>query len=369
MNHRQLTFAREIRGLSQTDLSNSISGLSQSNLSKFEKGLSVLSEEIQLKIIEFLDFPITFFERKISTDLDHGNYRKKASVTKSDVLKFENKCKILGYIIDEMSQSLQWPEFNFEPLNVENGYSPEYIANYNRKVLKLRKDEPIVNICSVLESNGIIIYEMDTHDKFDGISFFSEQGYPIIVINKGFSNDRKRFTIAHELGHILLHNESNFPISEFRDEKTKEKEANAFASEFLMPSSEIKNSLRGITLSEVAHLKSYWLTSMSSIIRRAKDLKCISEDRYKYFMIEMSRNGFNKNEPVSVTIDKPQCFKNGYFIFKNELSYDDDDFMDAMNLPKDILNEIFYFDKPVKLQVFKNDFSPVTNSGTIRRLN
>lgn len=354
MNHRQLTFAREIRGYSQTDLSGSIKGLSQSNLSKFEKGLSVLSEEIQNKIIEFLNFPVEFFDRKINTSIENGNYRKKASVTKSDILKFENKCKILGYIIDEMSQSIIWPEFKLIPLNVENGYSPEYVANYNRKVLKLQKDEPLKNICSIIENSGVIIYEMDAYDKFDGISFFTELGYAVIIVNKSFSNDRKRFTIAHELGHILLHNESNFPVSEFRDEKVKEKEANSFASEFLMPANEIKNSLRGITLGDVAKLKSYWLTSMGSIIRKSKDLKCISEDKYRYFMIEMSRNGFNKKEPVEVYIDSPQCFKNGYFLFKNDLSYDEEDFMNSMKLPKDILDDIFYFDKMVMLKVFRN---------------
>ena len=62
MNHRQLTFARELRGFSQTDLSSSIKGLSQSNLSKFEKGLSILSEDIQEKIIK------TIKENRISTN-------------------------------------------------------------------------------------------------------------------------------------------------------------------------------------------------------------------------------------------------------------------------------------------------------------
>lgn len=354
MNHRQLTFARELRGYSQTDLSTSIKGLSQSNLSKFEKGLCVLSEEVQKKIIEFLDFPVEFFNRKINSTIENGNYRKKASVTKSDILKFENKCKILGYIIDEMSESIDWPDFKLFPLNIEEGYSPDYVANYNRKALGLKKDEPVNNICSLLEKNGIIVYEMNAYAKFDGISFFTDKGFPVIVVNKSFSNDRKRFTISHELGHILLHNESNFPISEYRDEKIKEKEANEFTSEFLMPSNEIRNSLRGITLSDVGKLKEYWLTSMSSIIRRARDLKCINDDRYKYFMIEMSRNGFNRREPIDVTIDKPQCFKNGYLLFKNELFYNDDDFVKSMSLPKDILDEIFYYDKMVTLKVLKN---------------
>src|SRR5690606_5820245 len=101
-------------------------------------------------------------------------------------------------------------------------------------LLRLNSDEPVKNIFSLLEKNGIIIYELDTIEKFDGVSFVTKEGYPVIIVNKNYSNDRKRFTIAHELGHLLMHDDKNFPISEFRTDKIKENEANVFASEFLM---------------------------------------------------------------------------------------------------------------------------------------
>ena len=348
MNHKQLTFAREFKGYSQTELSNKIQGLSQSNLSKFEKGLGVLSEDLQKKIIDFLGFPEDFYNRKINTIIENANYRKRATVSKTKILKFENKCKVIGYVIDELSESIEWPDFKLAPLNVEDGYAPEYIANYTRRLLKVNVDEPIKNIFSILETAGIIIYEINDDEKFDGVSFITDKGNPIIIVNKNFSNDRKRFTIAHELGHILMHNENNFPISSYRD---KEKEANQFASEFLMPENYIKNSLRNLKLSEVGNLKSYWLTSMSSIIRRAKDLKCIDDNRYKYFLIEMSRNGFTKKEPIEVFIDKPTCLKNSINLFKTDLAYSLEDFSNYTALPKDIIDELFNSDKIVKLKI------------------
>ena len=348
MNHKQLTFAREFKGYSQTELSNKIQGLSQSNLSKFEKGLGVLSEDLQKKIIDFLVFPEDFYNRKINTIIENANYRKRATVSKTKILKFENKCKVIGYVIDELSESIEWPDFKLAPLNVEDGYAPEYIANYTRRLLKVNVDEPIKNIFSILETAGIIIYEINDDEKFDGVSFITDKGNPIIIVNKNFSNDRKRFTIAHELGHILMHNENNFPISSYRD---KEKEANQFASEFLMPENYIKNSLRNLKLSEVGNLKSYWLTSMSSIIRRAKDLKCIDDNRYKYFLIEMSRNGFTKKEPIEVFIDKPTCLKNAINLFKTDLAYSLEDFSNYTALPKDIIDELFNSDKIVKLKI------------------
>lgn len=350
MNYKQLTFAREFRGYSQSELAASISGLSQSNLSKFEKGFGTISEDLQNKIIEFLHFPVAFFDKKICTTIENANYRKKATVSKGVVQKFENKCKLVGYIIDQFSNTIDWPEFKLAPLNVEEGYSPEYVASYNRKMLGISKGEPVANIFTLLESAGIIIYEIDENEKFDAVSFITDNGYPVIIINKNFSNDRKRFTLAHELGHILIHNENNYPISSFRE---KEKEANNFASEFLMPENEIRNSLRKLKMGDLAGLKRFWLTSMSSLIRRAKDLECIDSNRYTFFNIEMSRSGYSKKEPVEVYIDKPTCFKNGYSLFKEELSYSSDDFVEFISLPKDILNEIFSFDNMVKLKPVK----------------
>ena len=92
MNHKQLTFAREYRGYSQTELAESIKGLSQSNLSRFEKGFGVLSDDIQKKIIEYLNFPEEFFNRKINSRIENANYRKRASIGKNITQKFENKC-------------------------------------------------------------------------------------------------------------------------------------------------------------------------------------------------------------------------------------------------------------------------------------
>ena len=351
MNHKQLIFAREFRGYTQTALAKSIKGLSQPNLSNFEKGIGVLSKEIQLKIMDFLNFPANFFDEKINISISNSNYRKKYSVLKSEAIRFESKCKLIGKIVDDFSESIDWIDFNLIALDIEDGYFPQDVARHNRQKLGLSSDKPVRNIISLLESNGIIIFEIDETDKFDGISFITNNGIPVIIINKNFPNDRKRFTIAHELGHVLLHNENNYSIPLHRDnEKQKEKEANEFASEFLMPEEEIRRSLKFLKMKDLVSLKSYWLTSMSSIIRRAKDLECIDNERYKYFMIEMSRHGYNKNEPIDVYIDTPTCFKNAYNLFVDELGYTTQDFTNYTSLPKDIINDILSFESKVKFK-------------------
>ena len=117
VNHSQLTLAREYRGLTQTELSKAVQGLSQSNLSKFEKGLGGLSDELLGKIFDTLNFPKEFFTKKINIDLEIANYRKKSSISKTLLQDFETSCKFIGYLIDEMADSVEYPDFSLVTLD------------------------------------------------------------------------------------------------------------------------------------------------------------------------------------------------------------------------------------------------------------
>lgn len=338
INFRQLTFAREFRGYNQTDLAAQISGLSQSNLSKFEKGISTLSDELLKKIIEFLDFPVGFFSKTISNAVENPHYRKRSTINKKDVTNIESSIRLVGYIVDQMTESIDWPEFTLAPLDIDDGFSVNSIAKHTRKSLGIKQGEPVRNIIQLLEKHGIIIVEIQHIEKFDGASIKTDGGTPVIIINKSFSNDRKRFTIAHELGHLIMHVLGDFPIPDYRGDKEREKEADTFASEFLMPETDIKKSLYGIKLSGLAELKRYWLTSMAAILRRAYDLGCIDKDRYTYINIEMSRMGYKKHEPIDVFIDSPTLFVKSYEMHKSELEYSDNELSEAFSLPIDIIN-------------------------------
>lgn len=347
-NYRQLIFAREYRGLTQSELASNIVGLSQSNLSKYEKGFGLLSDEMVLKIIDFLGFPESWLEHNISNLPENAHYRKRTTITKKVKTEIEYSIRLIGYIVDQMSDSIEWPEFRLVPLDIEEGYTPEIIAKNTRKGLKITPNEPLKSIFTLFENFGIIVIEFEITEKFDGVSFITDKGNPVIIINKSFSNDRKRFTLAHELGHLMMH---DFPIPDYRNiEKIKENEANRFASEFLMPAEFIKNSLFNLRLSSLGQLKNYWLTSMASVIRRAKDLNCITEDKYTYLSIELSRDGKKKNEDGFVYIDEPSLFIEAYKLHKNELEYSDVDLSNAFSIPVDVIQR---FCKTSRLRIIK----------------
>ena len=346
MKNRQLTFAREYRGYSQSKLASEVPGLSQSNLSKFEKGLGPLSEELIRRIMNVLDFPIEFLNLSFTTTED-GHYRKKSSIKASIRNQIRSFRKLIAHTMDCVAEEIEFPEFKFKYIDIDSyGTTPEEIAQIVRRQFKLG-DTPIKDIFGFLESNGIITYQWDCDiDDFDGVSLVTDKGYHLIIVNRNMSNDRVRFTLAHELGHIIMHQSLDFIIPENRN---KEIEAHKFAAEFLMPEKAIRPYLTKVTINGLILIKKYWLTSMAALLHRAKELHLIDDKRHKYLLIELSRNGWRSKEPVSVYIDRPKAIEMASNLLRNELSYQYEDIAKATALPVDIVDKIFNINSRPKI--------------------
>lgn len=337
MENKQLTFAREYRGLSQTELAKRVAGLSQSNLSKFEKLGGSLSETALRNAMKALEFPFEFLYIEINNNPESKHYRKKNQIGEKDKTKIDRFVSTAAYVFDNILDEFEAPPFNFHYLDVENGISPEEAARQTRRTCRIGCGA-IRNICNLLERNGVFVYFWDCEYKdFDGVSLVSDKGNHIVVVNKNMPNDRIRFSLAHELGHLIMHN-SMFIVLEARD---KEKEANQFAAEFLMPEREIGSALLNLKPSALPLLKQMWLTSMSSLIVRAKTLGKIDSNRYKMLMTELSRKGWRTNEPIQVELDSPTYLADAENMLQDEFNLDYTEQARMMSLPVDILRLIF----------------------------
>lgn len=351
-NHTQIIFAREYRGRSQTELASQLNGISQSRLSKIEKGIESVSESDLQELSRVLNFPIDFFELEIYNKIYYANYRKKR-ITQIKKKALDMRLKAYGYLIDKMNCSyLDFPLMDLTSIDLMDGTTPEKAAQRIRKQMKL-KDNPVKEICSLFEEHGIIVIEYDSDiSEFDGVSYVTENGNYLIIINENMPNDRKRFTLAHELGHLIMHNTTDgmLFIDDFRD---LEAEANIFAAEFLMPEDAIRSQLNGLKLQELAPLKKYWLTSMASILYRAQSLKCIDSKKSQYYNIEFSRKGYRKEEPVEVYIDKPSLYKDAYNLIKNEFNYAVEDMAQLFCFAVEDIKDLFGLNprKGVRLKV------------------
>lgn len=340
---RQLTFAREYRGFTQTELASRIPGLSQSNLSKFEKGLQTLSDELLAKILDHLNFPLSFLEIAIGNGEESAHYRKKATIPMRERARIGRENRLIGYIVDCMSDEINYPDCQLPAIDLELGYTPQSVAAYLRKFLRLG-DYPVTEPMRLVEACGVIVVESPAqYQDFDGVSIITDNGNRVMIINKYMSNDRKRFTIAHELGHLIMHH--GCLIADYRD---VEREANEFASEFLMPSQAIRSSLKNLRLSSLGMLKQYWLCSMASIVKRAKDLGAITPEKAQYLMIELSRRGYRKNEPVEIPIDRPVLFMDSFRMFTTSLGYTTAQMATIFHLPVDVID--YFFTDPDKMR-------------------
>lgn len=150
---------------------------------------------------------------------------------------------------------------------------------------------PVRNLTRLVESAGVIVVEEDlgTH-RIDGMSQWAGD-HAVIIVNAVLPADRKRLTIAHELGHLVLH-------SHYVDVDVEE-QANEFAAEFLMPRHVISPQLTNLTLGKLSDLKAEWGVSMQAIFERAYRMgKTTTEDRQKFYK-QMNSRGWKIREPGS----------------------------------------------------------------------
>jgi len=151
--------------------------------------------------------------------------------------------------------------------------------------------DPLDNLMDTLESREIKIHQLDCSGDFDACTFYHNH-IPVIAINRNFPGDRQRFSIAHELGHIILN---------VRDADIIEKVANRFAGAFLLPRQAIYQELgekrTSISPEEIHLIKHKFGISMQAIIYRAKDVGIISGSLYTQMMKEFSIQGFRQKEP------------------------------------------------------------------------
>ncbi|OFL62273.1 hypothetical protein HMPREF2760_01800 [Corynebacterium sp. HMSC065D07] len=187
------------------------------------------------------------------------------------------------------------------------------IADSVRATLRLGSG-PIGNVTRSMESAGIVVAPLKIEglvlDEFEGVS--SPQPNPRIRVTAyapSRSGDRHRFTLAHELGHLVLH-----ALTRPESESVRELEAHMFAGAFLLPRELIADVIcETTTLTQFAEIKSRTGVSIQAIIRRARDLSLITPERHKSLSIQISSRGWRKEEPVEVQMEReilyPQILK------------------------------------------------------------
>ena len=313
-NGDRLKSARQYRGLTVEELSQLIN-VSKQTISQYENGIieNVPFEKI-LALSNELKFPYHYFVQKSNSSIRTGStyFRSLMKTSKkyrtAQIVKMEHLAEIYAFL----NEYLDFPKLNL-PDWIGSIESPTEAAKALRDYWNLG-DKPIENIVRVVEKNGILVttFATDTDD-IDAFSQFVELDgvgiYLIALSSNKESAARINFDIAHELGHIILHEWSEDEDAISREAfKNKEKEANEFAAAFLLPETEFAKeiSLDPQNLDYYIQLKRKWKVSMAAMLYRACSLGIITQNKYQYMMRIMQNKDWRKSEPLDNVIKAPK---------------------------------------------------------------
>ncbi len=291
----RLRQVREARGISQTRLAE-LAGIPQPFISQIESDARFADPAMHRKIADALGVPSAFLT-KTPISLPEGSlglFRSLSSkVHAPDYHSARRKAEFGVEAVYRLAEGVKLPECRIETLADATAGEVGPLA---RAMLRLAPDVPIPNLTRALERAGVIVLALsDLHDEVLGFSAWAGEpvGRPMIAVSSRLSAFRLRWTLAHELGHLILgHQVFGRPT------RDTEGEANAFASEFLLPEEVMHDVFSSpIDLQRLAEIKGTWGVSMMAILLRAKGLGYVDEGRFRSLYEVMRRKGWLRKEP------------------------------------------------------------------------
>jgi Zn-dependent peptidase ImmA (M78 family)/transcriptional regulator with XRE-family HTH domain len=303
VNVAMIVLAREARGLAQNELAERI-GMSPTNLSKIERGDIGISECSVEAIASVTGFPQHFFHQQGSPVPGTISFRKRQHVAQKLLTPIHAQANIHRRHVQFFTRALC---IDLPDLPRLDHCSPAEAATKLRQ--KWNVITPVIdNLTRLLEAHCIPVvpFSFGT-DRVDSRSMHTDDGHPIIFINETLLGDKLRFSLAYELGGLVMH--SGGHLSPHRD---LGHEANEFAAELLLPAEAIKKDFeQGITLPILGVLKKKWKVSMISLLYRADDLGYLTPNQKRYLLQQFNAAGIRRREPVEldIPVEKPSLVK------------------------------------------------------------
>lgn len=307
---QRLKIARAASGLSLRDLEAKIDNrVSAQAIGKYERDEDMPSSGVLSVLARALAVSEDYLLSADEMLLEGVEFRKKHLTSKKEEAYVEGQTLHLleRYLAIEEVLGMRTVEWNCP---VEAPYPVKELADVENAARALRTSwslgiDPIPNLSELLEEQGIKVLSMDLKD-IDGLTANvkrpGKRALPVIVVKDNIWSERKRFTLAHELGHMVLDIASHLDA---------EKVVNRFAGSFLMPVEalwrEVGKHRTVISLGELLHLKKLFGTSLQAISYRCRELGIISESGFKKLFDVFTKAGWRKEpyeEPGAIPPEK-----------------------------------------------------------------
>lgn len=326
---KRLRLARTFLGFPQSELAERV-GASRQFIHQLESLHRVPNDEMVNALAAALMVTKEFFYRTPPVDIPQEtcNFRKLESSRVRDMEQVIAHGTLLAELIEDLEIDLDFPEYDFPCINVRDGEEIEGASERARIHWGLTIDQPIVSVIRVAERAGAIVVKfLGVATEIDALSIHRQR--PLIIRSSEKENPtRLRFDIAHEIGHLVMHQNGKPEHSE------AESQANRFASAFLLPrKSFVKEFPRGRRFDwhAIFALKRKWNVSAQAIIRRAYDLLLIDAAQYRSANIFISKQGYKRNEPFEpAESETPELLKSALIALQNA----------GGKLPKDVSDDL-----------------------------
>lgn len=348
-NGKQLTFARKARGLTMKALAEQ-ANISRQMISSYESEKTIPTGKNILKLAQVLDFPSSFFSREVEALTSDGMFfRSQSAATKRarDMQKMD--LTFSNSIYNLLKKYVEFPVVNLPQLYVDDykELTSEIIkdkATELREIWGIDNNSPIPNLIRIMEANGFIVTKSNMENpKIDAVSKWVLDRPFVIFTDNGESAVRRRFNAAHEIGHIILHSEieSIYDLNATELKKI-EKQANEFASYFLLPDDAFLDSLVTINLEGFIQLKKYWLVSIGAMVMKTYNLGILNDNQYTYIQKKMSKNRWKKVEPLDneLNVEQPSVFLEVYKMLVESGLFNNISLNTKIGLPQDYLRNM-----------------------------
>ena len=306
----RLTLARHLAGLRKSDLATRVDK-SATAVAAWESGAKRPTAVTVAELALSLSVDPGFFAVRpddvaaLSTTPHFRSLRSTSQLARDQAFAYG---QLAVDIATSLERHVEFPvrEVPSLPVAVDDpeGDGPEQAARLVREQWG-GGDGPVGHLVRLLENHGILVVFSPTQAASVDAYSFDSRLRPVVVLNP-IKRDyyRQRFDVAHELGHLVMHGDAE------PGGRIVEEQAHRFASELLMPASEIRNllpaTMGGNVWINLGKLKEQWGVSMQALLFRARRLGRLGDVSYRNAMTTISVRGWRRDEPGLVeTIEQP----------------------------------------------------------------
>jgi Zn-dependent peptidase ImmA (M78 family) len=303
-----LRVARLFRGLTQRDLAEQVA-VSEATIWQLERERSP-GDSVLAALGDVLGFDEAFFFSPLQDEIleEECNFRSGLAAALKTRRRVLARGSLFGCVVRYLGEVLELPEYRVPSIEAKTAEEIESAAAQCRRQWGLGDNGPILSMGRVLENAGVMVTMLDAESaKLDAFSRCKQQGGMCIVAlntHKG-STSRTRFDMAHELGHLVLHQATKSPLKE------REKQADQFASSFLLPNAGFAREFwaaGGLNWMGLLELKERWRVSLAALIYRARELNLVGEAEYRRAYKGLSIRGWRRHEPEEPPFERPELF-------------------------------------------------------------